>query len=534
MPTMPNTTNATLSAADAAKYIPQRKVAPGVSSQPPPVLPRRRRRLWVRPWWLAIPFLIVLLTLCGVFSGIGLLRLAHANTILPSIQVGQIVLGGLTAEQAEVALLTEWQTIDLRADDQVIAIPPSTLGIALDARATATAAFAEGHDSGSLRAIFAPVLIEPVMTIDTTRLRAELMRLAPQFGRESVNAGVRFNAGVVEATAPQNGTSVDILASVDALLRDPGALLADGTFELIMQPVAPAIRDAAPLIAQAQQLIAQPLQVRVYDPVSDETFFWVAESAEWTSWLLASVDSQSADGLSLTADADAVQTWLSMQTLGADRSFDMQTASETIIDAIQRRDPDGATVIVEHLSRAHIVQAGESLTSIAWEYGIPYLYIQAVNGGIESLAVGQSLTIPPADAFLLKPIVPSKRIVVSLSEQRTRLYENGALIRDWASSTGINSSPTWNGIYQVISHEPNAYAGNWDLYMPNFVGVYQPVPGAAFTNGFHGFPTRGGGQLLWENSLGRRVTYGCILLNDENSRFLYDWADEGVVVEIRR
>jgi lipoprotein-anchoring transpeptidase ErfK/SrfK len=68
--------------------------------------------------------------------------------------------------------------------------------------------------------------------------------------------------------------------------------------------------------------------------------------------------------------------------------------------------------------------------------------------------------------------------------------------------------------------------------MPNFMGVYQPIPGADFTNGFHGFPTRGGGQLLWENSLGTRVTYGCILLSNTNIGLLYDWAEPGVVVEI--
>jgi lipoprotein-anchoring transpeptidase ErfK/SrfK len=128
---------------------------------------------------------------------------------------------------------------------------------------------------------------------------------------------------------------------------------------------------------------------------------------------------------------------------------------------------------------------------------------------------------------------PNKRIVVSISEQRTRVYENGQLLYDWVTSTGIQSSPTWTGVYQVISHEPQAYAANWNLYMPNFIGIYQPVPNSDFTNGFHGFPTRGGGQLLWENSLGTRVTYGCVLLSDQNVQTLYNWAEEGVVVEIR-
>jgi lipoprotein-anchoring transpeptidase ErfK/SrfK len=53
-------------------------------------------------------------------------------------------------------------------------------------------------------------------------------------------------------------------------------------------------------------------------------------------------------------------------------------------------------------------------------------------------------------------------------------------------------------------------------------------------NGFHGFPSRGGTQLLWTNNLGRPVTYGCILVSTDNAKALYDWAQEGVVVEIRK
>jgi lipoprotein-anchoring transpeptidase ErfK/SrfK len=129
--------------------------------------------------------------------------------------------------------------------------------------------------------------------------------------------------------------------------------------------------------------------------------------------------------------------------------------------------------------------------------------------------------------------MPSKRIVVSISRQRMWVYENGQLLHEWLVSTGIPDSPTWPGVYQVILRERNAYAGNWNLWMPYFVGVYRPIPGAAFTNGFHGFPTRGGGQILWENSLGRRVTYGCILINNQNAAWLFNWAEEGVVVEIQ-
>jgi lipoprotein-anchoring transpeptidase ErfK/SrfK len=113
-------------------------------------------------------------------------------------------------------------------------------------------------------------------------------------------------------------------------------------------------------------------------------------------------------------------------------------------------------------------------------------------------------------------------------------YENGAVKWEWPVSTGITSSPAAPGIFQIQSHDLNAYAANWDLWMPHFMGIYRPVPTSDFMNGFHGFPTRNGSTLLWTDDLGHRVTYGCILISSDNAITLYDWAEEGVVVEIQK
>ena len=67
------------------------------------------------------------------------------------------------------------------------------------------------------------------------------------------------------------------------------------------------------------------------------------------------------------------------------------------------------------------------------------------------LSVGQSITIPSQDNLLPLPIIWDKRIVVSISQQRVRVYENGAIKWDWIASTGIDSSPTWTGVYQIIA-----------------------------------------------------------------------------------
>lgn len=49
---------------------------------------------------------------------------------------------------------------------------------------------------------------------------------------------------------------------------------------------------------------------------------------------------------------------------------------------------------VYHHDRQYVVQSGETITSIAWDVGEPYLYIQQANGGLQSVSVGQSITIP--------------------------------------------------------------------------------------------------------------------------------------------
>jgi lipoprotein-anchoring transpeptidase ErfK/SrfK len=129
------------------------------------------------------------------------------------------------------------------------------------------------------------------------------------------------------------------------------------------------------------------------------------------------------------------------------------------------------------------------------------------------------------------PIVPNKRIVISISQQRMWTYENGALRSEEIISTGIDRSPTHPGVFQVQTHEQLAYASVWDLYMPHFMGIYEGWPG--FMNGIHGLPTLSNGTRMWANSLGRKASYGCIILNLQAAEDLYNWAENGVIVEIQ-
>lgn len=469
---------------------------------------------------------LLLLAVVGFIIVIGALFVLGGSSALPGVSAAGVSLSGLSASEAADALQSGW-TLTLSDGERQLPVDPAALGIALDAQATAQQAVTYGRGHGDLlRAVFGQVDIDPVITINLGVTEAGLLALRDQVERPPVNAGISLVNGIIQPRPAVVGASLDLDGTLAPLRQNAAGALADGVLELVTVPVQPQITDASALVAAAGALLANPLQISLYDPIDNSGRVWSVAPETWISWL-------NANGSDLSFDAVQVEAYLASQQsqLEAGDYLDVDQSVAVLQTAIAHGNIQ-TRVRVYHHDRQHVVQPGESLIGIAWDYGIPYPWIQDANPGVEILSVGQTITIPSPDAMLPLPIVWDKRVVVSMSEQRVRVYENGALKWDWLASTGIDSSPTWTGVYQILSHEPNAYAANWNLWMPNFLGVYRPVPGVDFTNGFHGFPTRGSSQLLWTNSLGTRVTYGCILLSNENAQLLYNWAEEGVVVEI--
>ena len=73
---------------------------------------------------------------------------------------------------------------------------------------------------------------------------------------------------------------------------------------------------------------------------------------------------------------------------------------------------------------------------------------------------------PPAPVY-----VGSKYILVDISDQHMYVYENDALIYSFVASTGINNA-TRVGVFAVQSKFDNAYGATWDIWMPNWLGIY--------------------------------------------------------------
>ncbi len=507
-----------------------RKPSPAIAI-PQPVI---RRPTSYLTWAVLSSVLVVgLFIVAALALGLGVMVIYGSGRILPGVSVGDLWLGGLSADDAAAQLDSRWSQITVRDGERTWTIPAAQLGLTLDSHATALAAQSYGRSTGSfLSALVGQESVAPVLNVDSAAATQGVKALMTTVERPAANATIRMVNGQLTPVDAVTGRLLNVSATVNRLLASPDGELANGALDLVMDTQAPTVTDATPLLEKARALLASPLNVNAYDPITNQTTTWSVAPDQWGQWLTTE---NTPTGLNLSLDSNGLSAYLNGQnnSLTDGRNVDVAKSVEAIRVAVAAGRAS-AMVRVYHKPTPYVVQPGDTLGTLSWKFGFPMFRLVRANPSInmEALSVGQRITIPSKDDLLPLPIVYNKRIVVSISKQRMWVYENGQVKWDWSASTGIADSPTLPGVFQIQSHEKSAYAGNWNLWMPYFMGIYDAVPG--FTNGLHGFPARDGYTILWESSLGRPVTYGCILLSTKNEEALYNWAEDGVVIEIQR
>lgn len=505
--------------------------------QPEPIAAPRRDPFWQR--FLLIVVLVTVLSLVGaLLSSYALF--AGSETIFPAVSAVGVNLGGMTQPEAITALQqvaqTPNMTVQAGAARQMVSL--AQLGYTLDAAAMVSEAYERGRDPGNWRELPQAFLLgldmAPIWQFDPLIAQTTLAAIATQAHIPPTPADLVYASGQVQITPGQPGSQLDIPAGLAWLQQQTPAGLVGRTLTLPMIAEEAPVNGLAEQSAAANAHLQHTLTIVAYDPISDETMTWAIPPSTWNQWVIARRMPDTPTGFVFALASNAVQDYflLNEAYLPTNQYLQAEEAAANLLTAYENGIWQ-VSLRLYHTEQEHVVQAGESLSSIARDYGMPYPWLEQANPGVTNLYVGQTILIPSPDLFLPLPVVTNKRIIISISEQKMWAYENGALKWEWVISTGIADSPTASGVYQVQTHVDNAYAGNWDLWMPYFMGIYRPVPTSDFMNGFHGFPTRGSSQLLWTNSLGRPVTYGCILLSDENAAALYEWAEAGVVVEIQ-
>ncbi len=504
-----------------------------------------------RPIWAGMPrllkvafsWVVILATLPIVLIVGAYIYYQAFGIILPGVKVGGVPLQGLTEFEAVTEIERIWNedyritAVDINDLGRSWIVTPPEFGLRVDAQANAAEAYNVGRGNGIVVGMKELIFtwwegqeITPRVNFDPIEARIGLEVWVTQVNVPVMDGRVMIEGGEVIQITGQVGKTLDVESSLALLSADPTAVMLDYRFvPLVMDTVDPSIGDVSATAAKVEQMLRE-LTIRAYDPVTDEHFEWTPSREEVASWLRFERDD---DELRVEIEDDRVLAYLVEleRSLGDKRFFDHDEGLAAVKESLHSGELD--TLRVKYHPTTYVVQPTDSMVTISFKVGMPYWKIHEANPSVAArgLVVGETIIAPPADTMLALPVVENKRIVISISQQRMWVYQDGELIREHIVSTGMSGSPTLPGIFQVQWRYINAYGSRWDLWMPHFLGIYEAAPG--FINGIHGLPLLSNGVRLWGDVLGRPASYGCIILTLAAAEELYFWAENGVVVEIQ-
>lgn len=174
----------------------------------------------------------------------------------------------------------------------------------------------------------------------------------------------------------------------------------------------------------------------------------------------------------------------------------------------------------------HVVQAGESLSSIAAYHGVSQQAIMDANGLYDPnrVQLGQRLYIVGAQQrsanYTYAPAAGQKRIVVDLSDQTLTAFYGESVALYTSISSGTWATPTITGYYKIDRKYPSQRMFGPGYDIPNVPWVMYFWDGYAF----HG--------AYWHNNFGAPMSHGCVHLRPGEAEWLYNWAAPGTDVYI--
>ncbi len=486
--------------------------------------------------FLATAIIAVFVTLfAGLFLGFALV--AQSEYILNGVTVDGVAVGNMTRAQLSEKIDSDWQSrsVNLIADDITIEANPTELGIQIDKAHILRNAYLAGRNTtpwwyAPFAAIGFEEDIAPRYLVDWGIAEEYLQNSADKISIDVVQPQIVVTDGVAAAIQGSAGRQLDVAATLALWQENWFAAVEAGGLEMVTQPIDPSLLPVEKFVDDVNVVLSRPIEINGYDPIRNEIVKVPVSAEYWVEWLQFSVEN---DALITDANTREIAQFLEIQNASFDGRFFSTRDAENIRKAILTNN-EAIDLRIFYPDIAHIVESGETIASIGKKYGIPYPYLTELNPDVEptQLRAGTEIIVPSPDSMIPLPVLRGKRIIVSLSTQRMTAYEGDVVKWDWPISSGMPGSPTSPGVFQIQTHLDEAFANGWQLNLPFFMGIYRPVPGVDFMNGFHGFPSTTDGQVVWQDRIGKQGTYGCIMLADQHINELYEWADQGMIVEV--
>lgn len=475
-----------------------------------------------------------------VVMAIYFISFVFSGKIFPNVSAMGVSLGGKSVDDATVALQSAWADdveIGLYVEGELAqSVTPAQLGLTLDAEQTARSARSVG-----LAGIPFGFSVDPVIELNYINAQTFLLDFTDQVNEAPYDAGYEWRNGAVVGVDGRSGLMLDVAGTLEWLMENPGQVAGARRLDLNVTELPPAVSDPSPFLSQVQAQVADEFRLVGYDPFMNTEVTWPISPEIYTRWLQAGQNS-------LTLREEAFLPYIDQlnAALNPDGGDLHYIAADEAMDFLREAISQNETTVhlrVRYRPTVYEVQRGDTAMAIARRSGIPFFMIQEANSGrnLDVLSVGDTLQIPSRDVTMTEPPIVSKRIVVDLNAQYLVAFENGQRVFEWPISSGVPNAVTSPGIYQILNHDEVATGssntlcnsaglecGVWEMNW--FMGIYQVSPG--LVNGFHGAVLLPNGNLLGGGTVGSPATFGCVMSQDDNARMLYDWAEDGTVVEI--
>ncbi len=198
----------------------------------------------------------------------------HAGEIYPGVSVAGIDLSGLTPEEAqqvigEKILYPEQGKIVFQDQSQVWIAKPADLGLYIDVKNTAQAAYQSGRSGGllakiddQLQAWHSGVDIAPLLVYDERKALEYIQSIAQQVDRETIEASLIVNGLDVVVVPGQIGRELNQQAAL-AQLQSQMRTLIDGLVNLQVTEKPPEILDASLPAEAVRKILSAPLTIRL-------------------------------------------------------------------------------------------------------------------------------------------------------------------------------------------------------------------------------------------------------------------------------
>lgn len=222
-------------------------------------------------------------------------ELHHAERIYPGVSVWGRDVGGVLPDRAAAELLNPFPLheplITLVGPDRSWDVSPSELGLHLESGSTLERAYRLGREDawpGSflsrLELLAFGADVAPVLTYDESQARHYVEALADEIEVAPVEAELTFDGTTPRIKLAREGRRLDVERTL-AALSPVVTQLRRATVGLVVEDIAPVVRDAETARADAQRLLDGPLTFVVPESRENDPGPWIVDPEDLVEML---------------------------------------------------------------------------------------------------------------------------------------------------------------------------------------------------------------------------------------------------------